>query len=95
MSAFDGLSGAADMPARGGHFSHDGRYVPPDEVGRGDGPLAAVRAIREQVDALAQEEDDDGVPVARLVDGAAWLADDVEDVAAGVGCRSPGAVVGR
>lgn len=43
MSAFNGLSGAADMPAHG-----------PDDASR-----AALRAVREQVDALAPDDDED------------------------------------
>ncbi|MFE0750665.1 AAA family ATPase [Gordonia sp. NPDC058843] len=97
MKSFKGLSGAADIPACGGHFTRDGEYVPPDSADEvhatnrttadkaGDAaPLAAVRAIREQVSAVfGSDEDDDGsVPATRILDGAAWLLEDAEEVSA-------------
>ena len=83
MSAFGGLDGAADIPACGGHFDRKGRYVPSDTD---DAAKAAPTSITEWIEhrqpAVDPDADDDGVPVARILDGAAWLADDAEDVAA-------------
>ncbi|WP_055477196.1 AAA family ATPase [Gordonia sp. HS-NH1] len=91
MSRFDGLAGAADMPACGGHFDEQkGKPVvavdpapevdePQDHDANEDAPLAAVRAIGERVAALvpddAEDEDETGADD-HLIDGAVWLFDE-------------------
>ncbi|WP_287001748.1 MULTISPECIES: AAA family ATPase [Gordonia] len=66
MSAFNGLSGAADMPAHG-----------PDDASR-----AALRAVREQVDALAPDDDEDSSTV------RSWEWDDATALSAPLEARN-------